>query len=139
MSLYVLDTDHAALLQRGHARVAQQIAAHTAHVIAVTIITAEEQLRGRLRVIRRAPSGDRLSSAYAGLRTTIEYFKSVELLDFDPPAAHRYADLRARKVRIGTQDLRIAAIVLATSSILVTRNVDDFLKVPDLQIEDWSK
>ena len=37
MSLYVLDTDHASLLQRGHQQVARQIAAAMqSHEIAVT-------------------------------------------------------------------------------------------------------
>ncbi len=139
MSLYVLDTDHASLLQRGHQTVAQRIVAMSGHVIAVTIVTAEEQLRGRLRVVRRAESGPRLETAYAGLRTTIDYFKSVELLDFDEAATKRYLDLRHEKIRIGTQDLRIAAIVLASRGILVTRNERDFEKVPDLPIEDWSR
>ncbi len=139
MSLYVLDTDHASLLQRGHQGVAQQIAAMQRHEIAVTIVSAEEQLRGRLRVVRRAESGSRLVTGYAGLRTTIEFFKSVKLLDFGQAAGERYADLRRKKIRIGTQDLRIAAIVLAAGGTLVTRNRVDFERVPELRIEDWSR
>ncbi len=139
MSVYVLDTDHASLLQRGHQPVIRQIAARSDNVIAVTVVTAEEQLRGRLRVIRRAASGPQLSVAYAGLRTTIEYFKSVELLDFSPAAAAEYAGLRSRKIRIGTMDLRIAAVVLAAGGVLVTRNHQDFIQVPGLRMEDWSR
>ncbi len=144
MSLYVLDTDHASLLQRGHRPVIRQVAAKSDNVIAVTVIavtvvTAEEQLRGRLRVIRRAASGPQLSTAYAGLRTTIEYFKNVELLDFGPAAAAEYAELRSRKIRVGALDLRIAAVVLAAGGVLVTRNHQDFVQVPGLRIEDWSR
>jgi len=54
------------------------------------------------------------------------------------PKKRYYETLRRQKIRIGTQDLRIAAIVLAVKGILVTRNWKDFAKVPDLTLEDWS-
>jgi tRNA(fMet)-specific endonuclease VapC len=42
-------------------------------------------------------------------------------------------------VRIGSQDLKIAAIVIANQGILVTRNHQDFEKVPGLRFEDWTQ
>lgn len=42
------------------------------------------------------------------------------------------------KIRIGTQDLRIAAIVISQNAILVTRNQRDFSRIPGLQFEDWT-
>jgi len=35
-------------------------------------------------------------------------------------------------------DLRIASIVLGIEGFFVTRNMRDFRKVPNLQIEDWA-
>jgi tRNA(fMet)-specific endonuclease VapC len=35
-------------------------------------------------------------------------------------------------------DLKIAAIALANDVTLLTRNLSDFGKVPDLRTEDWA-
>ncbi|MCY0536309.1 type II toxin-antitoxin system VapC family toxin, partial [Klebsiella pneumoniae] len=78
--------------------------------IAITIITAEEQLRGRLDVIRRTSSTKNLILAYTRLRDTLDDFSSMNLLDFNQDAYTCYVELMRQKIRIGTQDLRIAAI-----------------------------
>jgi len=49
-----------------------------------------------------------------------------------------FRKLQASRVRIGTMDLRIAAIAIANDATLLTRNLSDFGKVPGLRAEDWS-
>ena len=138
MSLYVLDTDHVTLFQRAHPVVVRRVAAVEPEALAVTVVTAEEQLRGWLKAIRQASSSSKLVWAYAGLRAALGYFNSVRLLGFDQVAYARYEELRRQKIRIGTQDLRIAAIVLSVEGILVTRNQRDFARVPGLVFQDWT-
>jgi tRNA(fMet)-specific endonuclease VapC len=46
--------------------------------------------------------------------------------------------LQKAKLRIGTLDLKIAAITLAHDATLLTRNTADFGKVPGLKFEDWT-
>jgi tRNA(fMet)-specific endonuclease VapC len=64
--------------------------------------------------------------------------KILNILKFDLAACAIYKELRRQRIRIGTQDLRIAAIVLANNAILVTRNYRDFSQVSDLLQEDWT-
>jgi tRNA(fMet)-specific endonuclease VapC len=46
--------------------------------------------------------------------------------------------MKMQRIRIGTQDLRIASVALTYSGILLTRNLRDFERVPELTIQDWS-
>jgi tRNA(fMet)-specific endonuclease VapC len=108
---------------------------------AVTIVTVEEVIRGRFNVIRQAsaPSqADKLVLAYTKLWDTLDDFKNLNILKFDQNASTIYTEFFRQRIRIGTQDLRIAAIVLANNAILVTRNYRDFSQVPDLVQEDWT-
>jgi tRNA(fMet)-specific endonuclease VapC len=138
MTLWILDTDHLSLLQRGHSIVEQRIRNISVDDIAMTIISAEEQLYGRLNLIRRAKSPETLMSAYQWLQETLDDFKTANILDFNAQAISLYQELLNQKIRIGTQDLRIAAIALSVNGILITRNQRDFAKVPNLVFEDWS-
>jgi len=63
-------------------------------------------------------------------------------LPFDQEAADRYGTIRAyleaHGKLIGPNDLIIAATALAHRCTLVTNNVREFSRVPDLAVEDWS-
>ncbi|MGB7380676.1 MAG: type II toxin-antitoxin system VapC family toxin, partial [Rivularia sp. (in: cyanobacteria)] len=67
---------------------------------------------------------------------TLGDFITIKVLDFTQEAANCYSQLLRQKIRIGTQDLRIASIVISNDGILVTRNQFDFSRVADLQFED---
>lgn len=138
MTLWIFDTDHATLFQQGNPQIVQRVSEVNPKDIAITIVTFEEQMYGRLNRIRRATSGDEIISAYASLRKTINYLTDFELLDFDLDAENYYREFLRQKIRVGTQDLRIAAIALAKSGILLTRNRRDFERIPGLRFEDWS-
>ncbi len=138
MTLWILDTDHFSLFQRGYPQVRRRVNAVPSEDMAITIVTAEEQLYGRLNRIRRAESAEQVISAYRQLRETLEDFKTINLLDFDLDAFNCYAALLRQKIRVGTQDLRIAAVVMSKNAILVTRNRRDFERVPGLRFEDWT-
>jgi tRNA(fMet)-specific endonuclease VapC len=136
---YILDTDHISLQQRAHPAVLQRLQAlgDDDHV-AVTVITVEEQLRGRLELVRRHGASPLQVGAYAAFQQTLRYFALWQVLDFTEAAFAHFTALRQQRIRIGTQDLRIAAIALANTAILVTRNARDFTQVPGLILEDWT-
>jgi tRNA(fMet)-specific endonuclease VapC len=59
--MYLLDTDHLSLIQRNGAegkRILAKLATIEAAEVAVTVITYEEQLRGRLSVLSRAKTAE---------------------------------------------------------------------------------
>lgn len=138
MTIYVLDTDTVTRQQANHPAVLRRLEQLPPTQIFTTVITLREQIRGRLAVVDRVAEGVQLVKAYQQLQTTLDYFQQVNVLSFTVEAAVRLQQLRDQKIRVGSQDLRIAAIVLSGSGILVTSNRRDFSRVPGLQIEDWA-
>lgn len=138
MSLWILDTDHFSLLQRGHPGIRKRISQVKVQEIAITIISAEEQIRGRLNIIRRASSNNDLVLAYRRLKELLDDLQTLNVLDFTPEASLIYDSLIRQKIRVGTRDLRIASIALAVKGTVITRNLRDFEQVPNLKLEDWT-
>jgi len=139
MTLYILDTDHISLQQRFHPAVLQRLhALRDDDSAAVTVITIEEQIRGRLEIVRRHGASPLQVAAYAAFQQTLRYFASWQVLDVTQAAFEQFSALRQQRIRIGAQDLRIAAIALVQGATVVTRNTRDFAQVPGLVSEDWS-
>lgn len=139
MPVYVLDTDLATLHLNGDPTVRLRAGAHSPGDVRLTIVTVQEMVAGWIPHLTRLHPPAHYRWAYAGLRRAIDYFKEVPLLDFDDAAAQEYARLRATYRRIGTYDLRIAAIALVNQAIVVTRNRQDFEQITGLTLEDWSR
>lgn len=92
-------------------------------------------MRGWLAQIR--PGADRGITAYGRFQRGMELLAEWDVLAWDMDAADIFGDLIARRIRIGTLDLRIAGIALAYDATLLTRNVADFRQVPGLKSENW--
>lgn len=139
--MYILDTDHLSLIQR-NAQEGQRILTRLAAVqgieVAVTVITYEEQVRGRLNLVSRAKTLDEQIFAYQGLQQLVVDYQSIVVLPFSQIAALEYQRLRKAYPRLGNMDLKIAAISLSNNAILLTRNQSDFGKIVELRTEDWS-
>lgn len=136
--MYILDTDHATLYQQGHPGLGQRIATLLPGQLTTTVVTYEEQITGRLAVVRRTTAGPSRVQAYLWLQRTLGFFCRIPVLPLDEPASAVFQRLIALKLRVGRQDLQIASIALANGMTLLTRNRRDFEKVPGLVQEDWS-
>jgi tRNA(fMet)-specific endonuclease VapC len=86
--------------------------------------------------------GARLSQkGYDRARAQIEIFSFLQQWPFDRASAECYAALRTDLQRqgqlIGDHDMQIAAIALVQRLVLVTHNIREFSRVPELLLEDW--
>jgi tRNA(fMet)-specific endonuclease VapC len=140
MMLYILDTDICGLVQNAHPTVMHHLHAlpPTGSVV-TTIITVGEAFNGWLSICRRARNGVARARAYAHFQRTFDFYRTRRCLPFDNAAAAIFDHLRAQKLRVGTNDLAIAAIALSVGGVLVTRNIVDFQRIPGLVLEDWTK
>ncbi len=140
--MIVLDTDYMSLLQwsEGTNRMPflQRVRSLQAENLATTIATYEEQTRGWMAVKAKAKTVVQEIEAYSRLRRHLDDYRTILVLDFDQHAGDEYQKLRRLRIRIGTMDLKIAAIVLAQNATLLTKNLSDFRKVPCLKVEDWT-
>ena len=106
---------------------------------ALTVVSIEESMRGWLAELnRRAKTPHDQIEGYRHLHRSVEVFAKWTMLHWDAESADRFVKLRRLRVRIGTQDLKIAGIVLAHDALLLTRNTADFKQVPGLRFENWA-
>lgn len=140
--MYILDTDHLSLVQRsgqeGKRILARLATLETAEVV-VTVITYEEQVRGRLEILSRAKTLDEKVRAYQRLQQLTVDYRLITVLPFTQTAALEHQRLRKAYPRLGNMDLKIAAIAITYQAILATRNQSDFGQIAELQTIDWSK
>ena len=137
-SLRLLDTDTLSLYDRGHQPIVSRVVALPTSQIAVAVVTAEEQMIGRLAFLRRAKSDAEIAYAYQGLTNSLRLLSGFYVMTFSEAAIARYHSLLAMKLNVGKMDLRIAAIALEEGATVITRNLRDFQRVPELICENWA-
>jgi tRNA(fMet)-specific endonuclease VapC len=139
-SVIILDTDHLTVLRYPesplHAVLVQRMRDSVEDDFSTTIITAEEQMRGWMSLIARQREVSKQVFTYERLAGLFGFFGDWNILPFDLAAAARFDDLRRQKVRIGTPDLKIAAIVLGREALLLSANIQDFGRIPGLRVEN---
>ena len=127
----MLDTNIVSdLVRQPHGPVAQRAAALEPGSVAISIIVAGElrygaERRGSARLARQLEA----------------VLSAIEILPLAEPADRHYgiirSELERRGLRIGHNDLLIAAHARVLGATLVTNNFGEFSRVSDLRIEDW--
>jgi tRNA(fMet)-specific endonuclease VapC len=139
---YVFDTDHMTVLEwqqsAEYERLKENLIRTGVDPVITTVVSYEEQSRGWLAYVARARTELQTVEAYRKLSRHLQTYREIRVLEYDEQAATRFQKLRVLKLRIGTMDLRIAAITLAHDATLLSRNLKDFRQVPGLKVEDWT-
>ena len=137
--MFVLDTDSITHEQEAHPVLSEKVRTTPREFLFTTSVTVEEQVKGRLAYIHRfRDSPQRIALGHDDLVNTVLYYRNWSILRYDEDADAIVRGLRKQRVRIGSQDLRIAAIALKYAYTLVTSNRRDFVQVPNLNIDDWT-
>ena len=101
--------------------------------ISTTIINYTELLFGAYHSIK----------VEKNLKKFKSFLKTIEILDFNKPAAEKFAQLKTRLKQEGNliadMDLMIASICICNKSVLVTNNTRHFSRVEELTVENWCK
>lgn len=134
MARFMLDTDISSyILKRSSAPVLRRLQTVSVQDVCISVITKAELLYGVEISPRR--SVDELAVS--------AFLRWVAVLDFPEKAAMDYARIRARLKAggemIGGNDLFIAAHARCLGLTLVTNNVQEFRRIPELKIENWTE
>jgi tRNA(fMet)-specific endonuclease VapC len=139
---YLLDTDHISFLQRGfgpeYAALSARMSRHSPADFAFSLVSFHEQILGAHAYINRARSTRDVVRGYEVMGQVVQSYQTAAVLPFDAAAAAAFDGLAARRVRMGTMDLRFASIALSRGLTVLTRNLVDFRRVPGLTAEDWT-
>ncbi|WP_009633611.1 type II toxin-antitoxin system VapC family toxin [Synechocystis sp. PCC 7509] len=139
--MYILDTDHFSVLDRGGVQaqhLLQKLASVDRLLVATSIISYEEQMRGWLSYIGKTQTIEKQVTAYRELKRQLINYCTIPVVEFDEQAAQEFQRLKKLYPRLGTMDLKIAAIALVNEAILLTRNSSDFGQIAGLIMEDWT-
>ena len=94
-------------------------------------------MRGWLASIAKERHAIRQVAPYRELAGLFRFFNQFTIAEFSVAAADQFDQLRAAKIRIGTSDLKVAAVALVSDALLLTANRHDFERVPGLRFANW--
>src|SRR4051794_4281959 len=106
MATYLLDTDILSLFQRNHPQVLQQVAAHAADVVAISVVTVEEQIGGWSALARAARTPQAHEAASRFLARLVPTWNRFALIPMTATALAVFDQLVRLKLNVKRNDLR---------------------------------
>ena len=138
--MILLDTDHLSVLTdrraAGNAALVRRLE-RAEEALAIPIVAVEEQCKGWLAKLNRTRNIHEQINPYERLAELFDFLAEWDIISLNEAAADLFAQLRRQKIRIGSQDLKIAAISMTENALLLSANLRDFQKVPGLRVENW--
>ena len=131
MLKYLLDTNIVIyVLKRRPAEILATFNKHASRM-AISTITLSELMYG----------AEKSQNTAKNLEAIEDFISHLEVLSYDANASQHYGDIKAFLERggtpIGVNDIHIAAHARSHGYTLVTNNVREFNRVPNLAIENW--
>lgn len=134
----MFDTNVVSDFRNGRPGIVKRYLAVPPKLRCVAVLTVEEQMSGWYTRLRKAKTDEEEIAVYAQLSKTARFYGEIRILEYNEAALERYRALTALKLGVKKPDLRIAAIALAHNAAVVTRNVPDFVDIPNLVVADWN-
>jgi tRNA(fMet)-specific endonuclease VapC len=132
--MYMIDTDISIyLINSKPPRVLEHFRQHSPGDIVMSAITLSELKYG----VKKS------SKKRQNIAALNDFAHLIHVCEFDSLAADKYADIRvyleSEGQLIGSMDMLIAAHALSLDLTLITNNVREFSRVPNLRIENWAE
>jgi tRNA(fMet)-specific endonuclease VapC len=131
MLKYLLDTNIVIYVLKRRPQQVLEIFNTNASRMAISSITLSELIYGA----EKSPNVDK------NLEAVEEFISHLEVLSYDAKASQHYGQIKASLEKkgeiIGENDIHIAAHAISQGLILVTNNLREFKRVPNLALENW--
>jgi tRNA(fMet)-specific endonuclease VapC len=129
---YMLDTNICiGLIRQRPKKLIERLTDYEPGEVGISTITIAELAHG----------AQKSSQVEQNMSALEQFLLPIEIVDFDQEASLTYGFVRASLERggnmIGSMDMLIGAHALSLGVALVTNNVDEFQRIPNLKVEDW--
>ena len=131
MLKYLLDTNIVIYVLKRRPKEVLEIFNTNASRMAISSITLSELLYG----------AEKSANVDKNLEAIEEFISHLEVLPYNAKASQHYGQIKAALEKkgkiIGENDIHIAAHAISQGLILVTNNLREFKRVPNLALENW--